>query len=204
MKISLIIPIYNAEAFLPRLFENIEAQGVFKDDEEIGEVIFVNDGSSDDSKAKIQEFGRSHTWVRYIEQKNQGQHIARNTGIKAAKGDYIAFMDQDDAYTVDSLKVMLKGAEQNDADILRGRFSLAKDLEYNKWQLYRCDGSEKSTVECGTDYIIRRNGLHYDDFVWASLYRRSFLVHHGFMFHHLVRYNEDGAFVWQVIPEAKK
>lgn len=53
MKISLIIPIYNAEAFLPRLFENIEAQGVFKDDEEIGEVIFVNDGSSDDSKAKI-------------------------------------------------------------------------------------------------------------------------------------------------------
>lgn len=97
MKLSLIIPIYNAEPFLSRLFENLEAQGVFFDDREFGEAIFVNDGSPDNSESIILEYAKKHPWVRLIKQANQGQHIARNTGIKAAKGEYIAFMDQDDA-----------------------------------------------------------------------------------------------------------
>lgn len=204
MVISLIIPIYKAEPFLPRLFENLEAQGVFFDDKEFGEVIFVNDGSPDNSEKIILEYSNKHPWVRYIRQENQGQHIARNTGIDAAKGEYIAFMDQDDAYTPDSLSVMLDCARRKEADILRGNFAMLKDLEYYKWQSYSCNNSGEGDSTNGIEYILRKNGLHYDDFVWASLYKKDFLKKNNFRFHPDVSYSEDAAFIWMVFPEAKK
>ena len=144
MDLSLIIPIYNAEEFLPRLFENLEAQGVFFDDKEIGEVIFVNDGSSDNSEALILEYGKMHPWVKYFKQKNQGPHIARNVGIYNSKGKYIVFGDSDDAYTANAFHLFWEVAEKYDADIVRGGFNLCEEKKFKEWQSYDNGRVEKS------------------------------------------------------------
>lgn len=200
MKLSLIIPIYNAESFLPRLFENIEAQDLFKDDEELGEVIFVNDESPDHSAEVIKEYRKRHpNWVRLISQKNQGQHIARNTGILAAKGDYIAFMDQDDAYTLGGLSILLDTALKNDVDIVRGCAKWPEDESFLDWKTYLNDKLEGVTRYNGWDFIIRTNGLCYTTMVWCSVYRRKFIIENNILFPKDVRYFEDGAYNWELM-----
>lgn len=120
MKLSLIIPIYNAELYLPGLFFNLESQGVFVDNEELGEVIFINDGSIDSSASIINKYAKKHSWVKLINQINQGQNIARNHGIREAKGDYIAFMDQDDAYAPTGLLLLYNAINVTNSQIVRG------------------------------------------------------------------------------------
>lgn len=205
MLLSLIIPIYNAEAFLPRLFENLEAQGVFFDNEEFGEAIFVIDGSIDNSENIIRQYGEKHPWVKVIKQDNQGQHIARNTGIKAAQGDYIAFMDQDDAYMPYALKKLLEIAITENADITRGRFENIAECDFNSWKNFdyktEINISEKSS---GIQYILKRGGLQYDDLVWATVYSGAFIRNNKFFFNSNIKYNEDGAYVWLIFPKARK
>ena len=86
--VSVIIPAYNYAAFLPHTLENVLAErGVTLD------VIVVDDGSADNTREVVQSFG---TAVRYIHQENQGLPAARNTGIRAAAGDFFVFLDADD------------------------------------------------------------------------------------------------------------
>lgn len=88
------MPTYNRASFIPKALESINSQS-FKD----WELIIVDDGSTDNSQALIESLTKSHEkTIKYIKQKNQGPAIARNTGIKAATGDYIAFFDSDDIW----------------------------------------------------------------------------------------------------------
>lgn len=89
-KISVVIPTYNAARYLGAAIDSVLAQG--RDDVEI---IVVDDGSSDDTTAIVQAYTGQ---IVYIEQENQGVAGARNTGIAAATGQYIAFLDADDLY----------------------------------------------------------------------------------------------------------
>jgi glycosyltransferase involved in cell wall biosynthesis len=86
-KVSIVIPVYNGEAYLHDTLESVFAQ-TFRD----YEVLCVNDGSSDGSAAMLERYGER---VRVMHQENAGQSAARNTGVALAKGQYIAFLDQD-------------------------------------------------------------------------------------------------------------
>ena len=90
-KISLIIPVFNTEKFLKKALESVEKQ-TFK----YFETIIVNDGSTDKSAEIIENFAKKNKNVTVINQSNQGLSAARNTGIKNARGEYIAFLDSDD------------------------------------------------------------------------------------------------------------
>ena len=70
------------------MIENFEAQNVFKNEEEYGKVLFIIDGSSDDSEKIIREYSKSRSWIKVVTQETRGQHIARNTGIKIAKDEH--------------------------------------------------------------------------------------------------------------------
>jgi glycosyltransferase involved in cell wall biosynthesis len=85
--VSVVTPVYNGEAFLRETLESIFAQ-----DYEPFEVIVVDDGSTDGSAA----IARSYPAARYIRQHNQGPAAARNAGIAAARGEFLAFVDADD------------------------------------------------------------------------------------------------------------
>ena len=103
MKVSVIVPTYNNEATIAVALESIFAQrfqGGF-------EVIVVNDGSTDGTRAVLKEYGDR---IRVVDQQNAGVAAARNTGIRAASGEYIALLDGDDTWTEDKLEENRAGA----------------------------------------------------------------------------------------------
>src|SRR4026209_2838610 len=96
--VSVIIPVYNGARFLRAALESVFAQTY-----RAFEVIVVDDGSMDESGAIAQSFPEVH----YIRQENQGVAAARNNGIDAARGEFFAFLDQDDLWTPEKLKVQI-------------------------------------------------------------------------------------------------
>lgn len=112
-KISVVIPIYNVEKYLPECIDSVLAQD-FQD----YEVILVNDGSTDGSLAIAQQYEKDHAHIRLISQENKGLGGARNTGIKHAQGEYILFMDSDDRLAPDTLSATAAAAQREESDIV--------------------------------------------------------------------------------------
>lgn len=94
MKISVILPIYNVAAFLPKSIDSLVNQNY--DDYEI---ILVNDGSTDRSREICERYQKKYDKIILVNQENQGSGIARNTGLQLASGEYIFFCDPDDYIT---------------------------------------------------------------------------------------------------------
>ena len=114
MKLSIIIPVYNVEAYVGRTLES-----VFATDATDFEVIIVNDGTKDGSMGVIRQFANRLN-LTIIEQENQGLSAARNRGLDAAKGDYVWFVDSDDFLVEDGVgKVLRLLAARPGADVLR-------------------------------------------------------------------------------------
>ena len=105
-KVSVIIPAYNALAYLPETIDSLFKQ-TFSD----FEVLIVDDGSSDGTAGWATQIKDPR--VRVIYQKNQGSSVARNTGISAAKGEYIALLDADDLWEPTKLEKQVRFLEQN-------------------------------------------------------------------------------------------
>lgn len=99
-KISVIIPVFNGERFIAEAIQSVLSQ-----DYEPLEIIVVDDGSTDATAEVVKIFGEK---IRYIFQENKGVAAARNTGLKVASGDYIAFLDADDLFCKDKLSTQLK------------------------------------------------------------------------------------------------
>src|SRR5689334_24122006 len=110
--VSVIIPAYNAAAFIGETLDSVFAQ-TFAD----FEVIVVNDGSPD-TEALERELARYPEKLRYIKQENQGAAAARNTGIKAARGEFVAFLDADDTWLPVFLEKQLELLERTPADVV--------------------------------------------------------------------------------------
>lgn len=134
VKVSVIIPVYNTEAFVAEAVNSVRAQ-TFSN----LEIIVVNDGSTDGSLQVLEELAREDSRIKLRSQANAGQSIARNNAIKLATGRYVYFMDSDDVIEPDTLAVCVKECEaQNldfvffDADILNKDSLLAVPLLYNR------------------------------------------------------------------------
>ncbi len=102
--ISAVIPAYNSEAFIRRAIDSVLAQTLPP-----CEIIVVDDGSTDGTRQAVQPYGNR---IRYIRQNNQGASAARNTGIQAASGEWIAFLDADDEWLPDRLALQSRLLEQ--------------------------------------------------------------------------------------------
>ena len=100
--ISVIVPVYNIEGYLPRCLETIAAQSY-----QNLEIILVDDGSTDSSGQICDSFAEKDCRTIVIHQQNQGLWAARNTGQKIAKGDYLMFADGDDYMHLETLKIMM-------------------------------------------------------------------------------------------------
>ena len=105
VKVSVIVPVYNGDRYLVDAIDSILAQ-TFQD----LEIIVVDDGSTDNSPEIAQQYNSA---IRYFSQINQGVAASRNLGLAAAKGEYIAFLDQDDIFLPHKLAVQIKLFEQN-------------------------------------------------------------------------------------------
>ena len=115
-EISIIIPVYNAQDYLKRCLNSVLNQK-FKD----FEAICINDGSTDSSFEILREYSKKDSRIKVIGfNQNQGASIARNTGIKEARGKYLGFMDCDDYIEDDFLSELYSKALNSDADIIKG------------------------------------------------------------------------------------
>lgn len=112
-KISIIIPVYNVEKYLTTCLESVRNQ-TFKD----FEAICINDGSTDNSLEILKDFQKKDERIKIITQENQGSSVARNRGLKEAKGDYIYFLDSDDSIHPKLLEICLYFALKNDAELV--------------------------------------------------------------------------------------
>jgi glycosyltransferase involved in cell wall biosynthesis len=111
MKVSIIIPSYNCEKYLPVALESA-LQQTYQD----FEIVIVDDGSRDTTRQIVDKYSKdSPDKIRYIYQDNQGLAVARNTGIKAAKGQLIALLDADDVWLPDRLQegIRIMESDQN-------------------------------------------------------------------------------------------
>lgn len=112
-KVSIIVPVYNAEKYLQECVNSILNQTLSD-----LELILVDDGSTDSSPALCDKCAAQDERVKVIHQTNAGAAVARNNGIKVAQGEYIAFVDSDDWIDTDMYERMLDAAAANDCDLV--------------------------------------------------------------------------------------
>ena len=113
--ISVITPAYNAQKTLAKAVNSVIAQK-FKD----WQLIIVNDGSKDNTKEIAEQFAKQDSRIKVITQKNGGRSAARNAGLKAATGDYIAFLDADDCFLPNTLQDLFCAVQKNNSDLVVG------------------------------------------------------------------------------------
>lgn len=117
-KISIIIPVYNAEKYIGRCLESVVNQ-TYRN----LEIICVDDGSTDNSYKIIEEKAKQDNRIILIKQKNQGVSIARNTAIENLTGDYIMFLDSDDYMEQNMCEIMYKAINEFETDVIRCNYN---------------------------------------------------------------------------------
>ncbi len=119
LKVSVVIPVYNTAEYLPQCLESVMNQTL----REI-EIICVNDGSTDDSPHILAEYALKDERIRIIHKENGGLVAARKTGVLAAAGKYVAFVDSDDWIEADMYEHLYQTAEGHQADMVTCGFFL--------------------------------------------------------------------------------
>ena len=99
IKVSVIMPVYNVEKYLHQCMDSLVQQTLTDI-----EIICVDDGSTDNSLAILQEYAQRDSRIIVLQQKNSGAGVARNTGMKIVKGEYLAIVDSDDFFELDMLE----------------------------------------------------------------------------------------------------
>lgn len=164
MKVSIIVPIYNAERYLGVCIESILAQSYSNI-----EAILVNDGSTDRSLSICESYARKDDRIRIINKANSGVSDTRNVGIEAATGEYVCFSDADDYLMPDYIEYLLKLCKQYDADIA---YSSEMFTTFHKDQLEQ-DEVKVLTPELATEAILLYN---VPVGVYSKMFRREFLL----------------------------
>ena len=118
--VSVIVPVYNVEAWLPACLDCLRAQSYGHLD-----IILVDDGSTDGSGALCDAFAAEDARVTLVRQENGGLSEARNAGVRNAKGDYVLFLDSDDFMDADTVERMVGAAVGSDADVVATGFVYA-------------------------------------------------------------------------------
>ena len=161
--ISVIVPVYNVEKYLEECLDSIQNQ-TYSDIE----VILVNDGSLDNSKDICEKYCKEDNRFKLINQANQGQSVARNHGVAASTGEFIAFVDSDDIIRQDYLEVLIRYMSE-EVDIVESQFTVHKKEFFN--ENYKeinviFEGDSEEAVKAVPKHVISVNPV-------TKLYRRS-------------------------------
>lgn len=160
--ISVIMPVYNVEAYLPECVESVLNQDYDK-----LEVILIDDGSTDTSGELCDQYGARDPRVRVIHQKNAGAAAAKNAGLEMATGEYLSFVDSDDFLEPNVYGYMVALLEQTGADA--GVFSF-QDVYRNRQQAHILH--EKREILTGQAYLERFVRDWSCALLWNKLYKR--------------------------------
>lgn len=176
--ISVIVPVYKGVQFLKEALDSVRAQ-TFAD----WECICVDDGSKDGSGALADEIAATDVRFRVIHQANAGTSVARNAALKVARGDYIAFLDEDDAYEPRMLDVLHAAAVRTGADVVgceRARVPYGEPLSVPSGPVPPPEDWKTADRRVLADWMSDMYpGVPYE--IWRNLYRREVIADHWFV-----------------------
>lgn len=187
MLISVIVPVFNSERFLPRCIESIITQS-YRDIE----LLLVDDGSADRSGAICDEYAMTDSRIRVFHKENGGVSSARNLGLAQARGEYIHFVDSDD--------IVLAGAYQYSAERCFCHFP--DFVIFN----HLCDADQNQCAISGEELFC--NSIHeyvktkyVRVLVWQKFFKRDYLIKSGTRFDENLIYSEDTDFLWSLLRQ---
>lgn len=190
MKISIVIPIYNVEKYLSRCLDSVLNQSYDSD----YEVICVDDGSTDGSSAILKEYADINEKIKIIRQENRGLSGTRNTGLRAARGQYVWFVDSDDWVSDRALSILHDNA--NGQDILCFNACMFDDNKNVFIDNSSSNNTQNEFSMNGWEYynyfVLKPEKIHFVC-VWQRLYRREFLLENSLFFEEGI-YHEDNLF----------
>lgn len=197
--VSIVMPMKNAEAFLPDCLESILSQTYSN-----WELICIDDGSTDGSAQLLEGYASNNPRIRPIAQNSEGTGAARNRGMGLARGKYIIFLDSDDIFLPDLLKTTVDASERADADVaLFGGRSFDSDTGEMSAKM---EFINTSLAPIG---VFSRNDCLDTLFristpcTWTKLFKRTFLEEHGLRFEE-IPYTEDLSFTRSALALADR
>ena len=181
--ISIVMPCYNCAESLLRTVQDVQAQ-TFSD----WELIVVDDGSTDGTGAALDRLAQADEQIRVIHQPNGGVSRARNAGMAAAKGEWLAFVDADDRLEHDMLEVLL-ALDDGTADILCGAYTIRYIDEGGREEQLACAEGDRQTI---LESLVRTDSTLNS--MCAKLYRAAMLCEKGLCVQPDVKIGEDVLF----------
>lgn len=191
-KVSVIVPVYNAEKFISNTIKNLLSQ-TLKDIE----IILVNDGSTDKSGEICDSYAKENSNITVIHQKNSGVCKARNAGLNVSTGEYIGFCDADDSPDSDLYEYLYNLALENNSDISIIDTYIV-DEKGNK--SFRSDGFEYSSQN-QEDFICKFLDGRFGDAIYTNLYKGD--ICRTIKFDEARKINEDKMFFFEFLMKAE-
>ena len=198
IKISVIMPVYNMEAYIEESIKSVLSQSLTD-----LELICIDDGSSDNSKKIIKDIAFLDERVKYIYQENRGSGIARNKGIEVALGKYVAFLDPDDRYDNEiALSKLYDACEENNVKMAGGNHKEFLDgMEHTIRSVYPLFSKsiKEKIEESGMVSLTYREYL--DSWYWNFIYNKEFLIQENITFPDYRRH-QDPPFFYKALWRA--
>lgn len=170
MKISLIMPIFNAEKRMEQAIDSVLMQTYHH-----FELILIDDGSTDQSKEICKSYARRYEKIEHVSIENSGPGAARNVGLECVTGDYISFIDADDFLEADFLERMVEIVAMNDFDIVSSNYyqiNQKREIAKNNYQTGIIHKLGNAAEQKRYDLFKTSSSFGY---VWGKLYKTSFI-----------------------------
>jgi len=184
-KVSIIVPVYNVEKYLPHCMDSLLRQTLTDI-----EIVLVNDDSPDNCPTMCDQYAKQDHRVKVVHKKNGGLGYARNSGLETATGEYVAFVDSDDYVELNTYQKLYNLATETKVDVVYftfqrfddqgkiwGKTSDSSEITYN---------SEEEIRGFMLDMIANRPNAKYDNDIQSSsccaLYRNDLIKKHGLRF----------------------
>lgn len=186
-KVSIIVPVYNAEKVIGRCIDSI-----LKQDYRDIEVLLIDDGSRDSSWDIIQEYAAREERIVAVHKENGGVSSTRNRGLSLASGKYVQFIDADDWLPFESTKLMVRALEENEADMAVGDFyRVVGDNVAKKGSI--SEGGLLSRLEYADKMLLSPADFYYG-VLWNKLYKKEIIDQHFLAMDDNISYCEDMIF----------
>lgn len=189
-ELSVVVPIYDVEDYLPECLDSLIGQ-TFKN----LEIICVNDGSPDNCIEILREYERKDSRIIVIDKPNGGVSSARNVGMRAAKAEYLTFVDPDDYLSTNVYEKCMYAIKNKDADILVFNSITEPDNKLTfpnlKEKFFTNQFEAIDDLDVTTSYV------------WNKIFRCSIIVGNNIWFNETIKFAEDNLFVNMVFPKAK-
>lgn len=189
MTVSILIPCYNVEQYLPQCLDSVVNQ-TYND----LQVVLVDDGSTDNTLSIAQEYAKKDTRIEVYHQENQGVAAARNTLLSKIKGDYFLFVDSDDWLELNMVEFLVGKAQESSAEMVMCGMVVndtipSADYTEEIW-------NQEKTIREFVAHVNMNGSL------WNKLTNVTLL--HNDRFHHGISYGEDALFCWHILQHITK